>query len=70
MKFSAAGGWFGKDWYGNIKEGAAYGFRGVEQLGWLGVDFTQAKRTLDETGVTSTAIVIESKTEENDNIGE
>lgn len=65
MKFSAAGSWFGKDWYGNIKEGAAHGFRGVEQLGWLGVELDRAKAVLDETGVTSTAIVIESKTDEN-----
>ena len=65
MKFSAAGGWFGKDWYGNVAEGAKYGFKGVEQLGWNGLDMTKAKATLDETGVTSTAIVIQSAVKEN-----
>lgn len=65
MKFAAAGGWFGKDWYGNIRDGAAYGFRGVEQLGWLGVDLSEAKKVLAETGVTSTAVIIQSHTEEN-----
>lgn len=65
MKFSAAGGWFGGDWYERVKTGAANGFTGVEQLGWLGLDFGKAKQTLDECGVTSTAIVIESVKEEN-----
>ena len=65
MKFSAAGGWFGKDWYGNIRDGAAYGFKGVEQLGWLGVDMEKAKAVLSETGVVSTAIIIQSETEDN-----
>jgi hydroxypyruvate isomerase len=65
MKFSAAGGWFSGDWYNRIKEGAANGFSGVEQLGWLGLDFDLAKKTLDDCGVTSTAIVIQSVKEEN-----
>ena len=65
MKFSAAGGWFGKDWYGNIAEGAKYGFKGVEQLGWNGLDMDKAKAALDENGVTSTAIVIQSSVPEN-----
>ena len=65
MKFSAAGGWWGKDWYETVTLGAQYGFKGVEQLGWLGVDLDLAKKTLDETGVTSTAIVIQSVKKEN-----
>lgn len=65
MKFSAAGGWFGGDWYQRVRTGAEYGFRGVEQLGWLGLDFDLAKKTLEETGVTSTSIVIQSVKEEN-----
>lgn len=65
MKFSASGGWFGKDWYGNVAEGAKYGFSGVEQLSWLGLDFEKAKAVLAETGVTSTAIVIQSTVKEN-----
>jgi len=60
MKFSAAGGWFGKDWYGNIAEGAKYGFKGVEQLGWAGLDIAKAKAVLEENGVTSTTILIQS----------
>ena len=65
MKFSAAGGWWGKDWYDKVRLGEKYGFPGVEQLGWLGLDFDLAKKTLDETGVTSTAIVIQSVKKEN-----
>jgi len=65
MKFSAAGGWFGGDWYERVKQGGRYGFKGVEQLGWLGLDFERAKNTLDENGVVSTAIVIQSETESN-----
>ena len=65
MKFSAAGGWWGKDWYERVRLGEKYGFPGVEQLGWLGLDFDLAKKTLDETGVTSTAIVIQSVKKEN-----
>lgn len=60
MKFSAAGGWWGSDWYNKVELGYRYGFDGVEQLGWLGLDFDKAKKTLDETGVTSTAIIIQS----------
>ena len=65
MKFSAAGGWFGGNWYDRVKTGAQYGFKGVEQLHWLGLDFDLAKKTLEETGVTSTSIVIQSVKEEN-----
>ena len=65
MKFSAAGGWFGGDWYERVKQGGRYGLKGVEQLGWLGLDFERAKNTLDENGVVSTAIVIQSETESN-----
>ena len=60
MKFSASGGWWGRDWYEKVRLGEKYGFPGVEQLGWLGLDFDRAKATLDETGVVSTAIVIQS----------
>lgn len=60
MKFSAAGGWFGGDWYQNVRTGAKYGFNAVEQLGWAGLDLEKAKATLEETGVTSTCIVIQS----------
>ena len=65
MKFSAAGGWFSGDWYNRVKQGGENGFQGVEQLGWLGLDFERAKATLDEYGVTSTAIVIQSEVENN-----
>lgn len=64
MKFSAAGGWWGSDWYNRVELGYRYGFDGVEQLGWLGLDFDKAKKTLDETGVTSTAIIIQSANQE------
>lgn len=64
MKFSAAGGWWGSDWYNKVELGYRYGFDGVEQLGWLGLDFDKAKKTLDETGVTSTAIIIQSANQE------
>ncbi len=65
MKFSAAGNWFGKDYLENIAEAARYGFGAVEQLGWRGVDLRAARERLDEYGMTSTAIVIDSKKEEN-----
>lgn len=68
MKFSAAGGWFSGNWHDRVRAGAQYGFRGVEQLGWLGLDLEEAKRTLEETGVTSTSIVIQSKKEENNQL--
>lgn len=64
MKFSAAGGWFGGNWCDRVRTGAENGFKGVEQLGWKDVDMEAAKAVLAETGVTSTAIVIQSK--END----
>lgn len=60
MKFSAAGGWFGGDWYANVRAGAKYGFGAVEQLGWAGLDLAKAKDVLAETGVTSTCINIAS----------
>jgi hypothetical protein len=61
MKFSAAGGWMGgKDWYENIRIGARYGFDAVEQLGWAGLDLAKAKATLEECGVVSTCLIIES----------
>ena len=60
MKFSACGNWFGGDWYENVRLGAQYGFSGVEQLNWLPLDLARAKATLDENGVTSTALIIES----------
>jgi len=58
MKFSASGGWFGKDWYGNVEEAAKYGFKGVEDLRWTNLDLDIAKKTLDDTGITSTALLI------------
>ncbi len=61
MKFAAAGGWFGGDWYHNVRMGAKYGFQAVEQLGWSHLDLDKARATLDETGVTSTCIVIQSR---------
>ncbi|MBP3918478.1 MAG: TIM barrel protein [Clostridia bacterium] len=60
MKFSAAGGWFGGDWYQNVERGAKYGFGAVEQLGWSHLDLARAKETLEKTGVTSTCIIIQS----------
>ncbi len=65
MKFSAAGGWWGSDWYEKVRLGEKYGFEGVEQLSWLGLDIDLAKKTLDETGITSTAIVIQSVEQKN-----
>ena len=61
MKFSAAGGWFGGDWYENVRLGAKYGFSAVEQLGWNHLDLDRARATLDDNGITSTCIVIQSK---------
>ena len=60
MKFSAAGGWFGGDHYNRYREAAKYGFKGVEQLSWLGLDFDKVRAVQEETGVVSTAIVIQS----------
>lgn len=60
MKFSACGSWFGGDWYENVRAGAKNGFTGVEQLHWINLDLDKAKAVLDETGVTSTAIIMES----------
>ncbi|MDF2686266.1 MAG: hypothetical protein K0S55_1447, partial [Clostridia bacterium] len=65
MKFSACGGWFGKDNYQTYREASNYGFSGVEQLGWLGVDFAKAKAIMDEEEIISTAIVIQSKNPKN-----
>ena len=65
MKFSAAGGWFGRDYLNNITEAGRRGFTAIEQLDWLGVDFREAKARLDEFGMTSTAIIIQSKKESN-----
>jgi len=60
MKFSAAGGWFGGDWYSNVRAAAKYGFQAVEHLGWDYLDLQKAKDVLDETGMTSTCLVIQS----------
>lgn len=68
MKFSAAGGWWDCDWYEKYRLGAKYGFHGVENLGWLGVDIEKAKKVLDETGVASTAVIIQSRTDENNRL--
>ena len=65
MKFSAAGGWFGKSYLDNITAAGQHGFHAIEQLGWLGVDFAAAKARLDEYGMTSTATIIQSVKEEN-----
>lgn len=65
MRFSAAGGWFDGNWYERVRVGADNGFIGVEQLGWLDLDFKKARETLETCGVTSTAIVIQSIKEEN-----
>ncbi len=61
MKFSAAGGWFGVDHYDTYVKAAEYGFRGVEMLGWLGVDFDRARKIMEENEITSTALVIQSE---------
>lgn len=68
MKFSAAGGWWGSDWYEKYRLGAKYGFKGVEELGWLGVDLDKAKKVIDETGVVSTALIIQSRNDENNRL--
>lgn len=65
MKFSAADGWWGHDWYERVKLCAQYGFKGIEQLGWRGLDIDLARKTLDDNGVTSTAIVIQSSDPDN-----
>ena len=64
MKFSAAGSWFSGDWYQHVEMGAKYGFAGVEQLEWLGLDLKRAGRVLKEYGVTSTALIIQSESPE------
>ena len=61
MKFSAAGGWFGGDWYQNVERAAKYGFSAVEQLGWAGLDLDRAAATLADTGMVSMTINIQSK---------
>ncbi len=61
MKFSAAGGWWGSDWYDRVKLADKYGFDGIEQLSWLGLDLERAKKVLDYTGVISTAVIMESE---------
>lgn len=65
MKFSACGGWFGKDNYQTYREAASHSFAGVEQLGWLGLDLEKAKSIMDEEDIVSTAIVIQSKNPKN-----
>ncbi len=60
MIFSAAGGWFGKGFIGNIDEAAAHGFKAIEQLTWTGVDLTEARKHLDAYNMTHTCIVIRS----------
>lgn len=64
MKFSAAGSWFSKDWYQNVETGAKYGFQGVEQLEWLGLNMERAGRVLREHQVTSTALILQSASPE------
>ena len=64
MKFAAAGNWFSKDWYQNVKLGAKYGFGGVDQLEWLFLDLEKAGQVLKEYQVTSTALVIQSRSQE------
>ncbi len=61
MKFSACGGWFGKDWYENVESAAKYGFKGVEQLGWNHLDMDRARKLLDSTGVCSTSLLCRPK---------
>lgn len=65
MKFSASGDWWGKDWYEKYALGAKYGFKGVECLGWLDVDVERAKNVIKDTGVTSTAVIMQSVCEDN-----
>lgn len=64
MKFSASGGWFGVSNYETYGAAAQKGFIGVEQLGWLGLDFAKAKAEMDKYNITSTAIVIQSENKE------
>ncbi len=61
MKFAAFGEWFGKDFYENVRLAAEYGFKGVEQYEWLGLDLDRAGRTLEEYGMTSTALLIQTR---------
>lgn len=63
MKFSACN-WFGGDWYENVASAAEYGFKAIEQLSWRSLDVERAADTLDRLGMTSTAIVIESRDDE------
>ncbi len=60
MKFSASGSWWGSDWYERVKLADRYGFDGIEQLSWLGLDFERARKVLDYTGIVSTAVIMES----------
>jgi len=60
MKFSACGGWFGKNNYETYAAAAEQGFEGVEQLQWMGLDFDKAKKAMEEVDIVSTAIVISS----------
>lgn len=60
MKFSACN-WFGGDWYAAVEAAAAHGFHAIEQLSWKDLDLDRARDTLDRFGMTSTAIVIESR---------
>jgi Hydroxypyruvate isomerase len=61
MKFSAAGGWFGVSNCEAYEAAAKKGFIGVEQLGWLGLDFEKARAEMVKNNITSTAIVIQSQ---------
>ncbi len=60
MRFSASGGWWGNDWYDRVKLADKYGFDGIEQLSWIGLDLERAKKVLDYTGIVSTAVIMES----------
>jgi len=64
MKFSAAGGWFGVSNYEAYAAASKKGFIGVEQLGWLGLDFDKAKAEMDKNNITSTALIIQSQDKE------
>jgi len=62
MKFAAAGFWFpGMSVEEKIRRSAAAGFSALEDLAWLNNDPDSVKATLEETGVSLTAVVLQSR---------
>jgi len=58
---SACGGWFAGDACDRIRAAHDNGFTALEILGWKDLNLSEVRKTLDETGMTISAILIQSK---------